>query len=1762
LAKRSIYWRVFRVLARIVAGLVTVLVVLFLALQIPFVQQWVTGKVETTARRALKTDLGIGAIRWKFPSGVTLRDCYLNNPTGDSIARLEYLSVGINMMALLKKEVQITGLTAQNVFGNIAQGDSTGNIQFLLDLGRSPKTPTVPTDTTTGTPWKIIASNADLHLTQLDVSYRDEKTGIDLKADADRLVGRVDELDLSAQKYFLDYAELEGGQVDLTLGPRDSISVDTTAPEPIPLEVSANRITIAESDFTLRMDSLELAVGLPGVTLDEGSLRIADQLVFAAKRFDLQEASFGMDTPQPAITGPGIDYNHLDVTAINLETDSIAYLGDSLHLRLRQMTAMERSGLTLRETSGRITYTPEHLGLAEFRLVTGASSLTSEQTSVNYDFARGRIEDLITRLKLDGYLGINDIFLLVPELGKVPVIAENRSRKLDFSVRANGKVADMYVSRLQLRGPGVRVNGTGQFSFPADRRKMAGRFILRELSLLPGLLLPLLPEGILPPGIDWPERIVAEGRAEYRDDRLQLNLFALENRSFGNGQQTRVRTNGVVEGLQSFPETRLNVNLDTLLATRSSILAYLPPGTLPEDYRLPDFVRGSGTIVGPLDSLDVNLRLSLPEENTYATIRGRVNHLLEPDKLQLDLTLSDLAIKVGDLRSILPDSLLPPNLNLPELSIRNASIAGTADNWTFSLPLSTSNGEWKLRGQYNPRDLDLQVNITDLDLPGLFTGSYRDTLRTLRLGRLDVSATLRGQLRPQRNLALEVEVAEVSQGSILDLTALVQEDVYSGSVSLTHPALLAEGQGSYRIGSDSVATAEVTLDLERVDLQRWDVTEAELLLEGQLSARASGLSPKNTDGVLRLEQVFLRGVAGRSYVDSLVVEAKMRDNENEIYVQSDVLEAELVGRFDPVKTPTKMVQFIRAYWEEDLRQPVPVEDGERLDFSLKLKRPQPLTGGLINGLVALSPLEASLRYRDGTPELLVNLDLPNINYAGLEARNLAFRAIGDSEQLVWEADWSDVAYADQVSLGRTQLRGETVNDALLVELKLYSEEDSLRHYLGVKTDLERDTIRLSFEPEQLLNFETWTVPLENEIFIVDDRLIVRDFALRMGDQSLVAQSEEAGDVTARFSNFDLRTLSRMVFSEEEVMRGIINGEAELNNVLNNLGVQGGLSVDNLAWRGTKLGDLRVDVTSADERAYLLDLALTDAGNQLTLDGRYVLGGTMDLNLDVDKLQLASAVPFSLGYLVDPTGYLTGKLQVGGTLLRPTFSGNVNFREASLIISLLGERFRLGETPVQFRGRTVDFGDNWPIFDSRGGEARVQGEVRVQSIENILLNLEVRADDFVAINSTQRENEDYYGFMPVDATVDIGGTAILPRITVDASAREGSRLTYVYRIPEEGLVESEGVVAFVEQYRWQDLLRRDTLEEDTISLQRSGIDLVLNLDVTPDLLVNVIVDPISKQQVAGRAVGDLTVRIYPDGRQEATGRVELTEGYYDFIYQNLINKRFQILAGSSASFNGPLENPQLDLNIRYLAQTAPLPLVQAVTGEGASMTGLRRQQTFYVDLGLRGDRQSSDITTDVIYPEDEEGNLGLDPISDALATLRQDESRMTTTAFQLLAFNSFNVPLLQPGAGQGNLLNTTLEQLMDNYLNSFADQLIGFVDLDFGLESYQNENTGNTERNLRVSLRKSLFDDRVIISVDGVTGTAADELSGTNQTYLDNITAEYLINEDGSFRLKFFNDRDRDVLVGGNVVRFGGRLTFGKDFESLGWSRSARSKKEN
>ena len=1756
---KTIPRKIFKTLLWIFAVLLLLLLLVFVLLQVPAVQQSVARQVEKIAASSLGTDVGIGSLDIDFPSRIELDDVYLNNPAGDSIVRVGHLGVGVNMWGLLSSKVQVSDIVVRDVFANVVTTDSTSNIQFLLDLAAAPDsaatTPIAPpADTATSAGWAIEAYGTEILLERANIYYQDDPAGILADVEARRLAAKLREIDLENQRYNIDYLELKGTDAQIGIGESSGPVDTTTTTAAAKMQLIAGRVTIDETDFNLSMKDLEIKTGLPYVNLEGANLTLGDSLSFQGELFQTQNLAFRMDTPAPARSGPGIDYNHLDLSGVQAEATDIAYITDSLHLRVRQLAAKEKSGLDLQRTEGTVVYTPSYLALQDFNLRTGNSQLTSNETEVKYDFAGGDLADMVTKMQLDGFLGLRDVAYVAPQMLDVPVVGTNLGQRVTFSVRANGTMAGLNLSRVRIDGPGVKVRAAGRVENVLDVDRIAGRLNLREFSVTPGPLLPLVPDGMLPPDIDWPQKVVAEGTAEYRDDRLTLDLYAIENRQFGNGLLSRVRTSGVVNGVQAFPKTSFDVELDTLLATRATILAYVPSGSLPEDYKIPDFVRGSGIVSGPLEDLDVNLKLNLPGEQTFARINGNIKNALDPEKLNLNLEVSDLAVSIADVKAILPDSMIPANVNIPDLRIRNATISGSPTNLTFAVPLETDNGNWQLEGKYNPEDLNVDLAIQGVRVPDLFTGPVSDSLRALELGPVDISAQVTGQLEPAINLLVDATIGGTGAEQWVDFNALVQDNNYEADFDITHPAFLARGAGAYSVNEDSIASVNARVALERIDLQQWEVTEVPMLLSGNLIARSEGLDPYNLEAYARLDSVFLRGAEGSSYVDSLALTASMHNWENEVYVRSDVLDAELLGRFDPLKTPEKLVNFIMAYWQEDLRQPNPVENGSELDFLLNLKRPQPLTGGLVNGLEELSPMKMSMLYRDASPSLLFNVDLKEINYAGLEARDLALRMIGDTVALNFEADWSDISYNDQVDLGKTRLSGETVDDEILMELKMYTPEDSLRHYLGFFVDPETETITARLEEEQILNFKTWTVPAENLITMVGDSLIIKDFALRNEGQSLSAETTEPGDVEIVFDDFDLNTPSRLVFPDEEVAGGILNGTVGLDNVLTNLGINSNLRIDDLSWSGQQLGVLEANVTSGDEQNYKVDVGLTQAGNNASVTGNVSLNGPLNLVADVKKLQLASAEPFSLGFLTESEGYLTGKVNVGGTATAPDLDGQLKFVDASLVVSLLGERFTVGDESIFFDNSVINFGNSFKIYDSQNGSAEVSGEVRLGDLTDVELDMLVVAEDFIAINSTEEDNELYYGRMSVDARVEITGTATVPVMDIVATTNDNSDITYVYTLPGEGLVESEGVIIFSEQYQWRDILRRDTLGADTFVTKRAGLRLTMDLDVKPNLEVTVVVDPVSGQTFVGRAEGNLTMEMYPDGRQEAVGRVELVEGTYDFIYQKIINKKFDILKGSSVNFTGDLINPQLDLKIRYLAQTSPLPLVQGVMGEGAIVEGLRRKQTFFVDVGLEGDLQSSRIVTNVSYPQDAYGNLGLGPVSDALSTIRQDDSRMTATAFQLLAFNSFNVPLLDQGTGGGaeSLINTTITQLMDNYLNSFADQLVGFVELDFGLDSYESESTGQTETNLRLSLRKALFDDRVIISVDGVAGTSEDELAGTNQTYLDNITAEYLINEDGSFRLKFFNDRDQDILVGGNVIRFGGRLTFSKDFDKIQW----------
>jgi hypothetical protein len=132
------------------------------------------------------------------------------------------------------------------------------------------------------------------------------------------------------------------------------------------------------------------------------------------------------------------------------------------------------------------------------------------------------------------------------------------------------------------------------------------------------------------------------------------------------------------------------------------------------------------------------------------------------------------------------------------------------------------------------------------------------------------------------------------------------------------------------------------------------------------------------------------------------------------------------------------------------------------------------------------------------------------------------------------------------------------------------------------------------------------------------------------------------------------------------------------------------------------------------------------------------------------------------------------------------------------------------------------------------------------------------------------------------------------------------------------------------------------------------------------------------------------------------------------------------------------------------------------------------------------------------------------------------------------------------------------------LNNLANQYIKFVELDFGLDNFENydSESGGTynQTNVNLTVRKRFFQDRLVVSIDGESSSDTRSGSAETQVYLDNLTVEYSLTKNGNWRVKVYNERDEDDILARDVIRTGAALVISKDFNELRFSKKEKEKK--
>src|SRR5439155_4410261 len=75
------------------------------------------------------------------------------------------------------------------------------------------------------------------------------------------------------------------------------------------------------------------------------------------------------------------------------------------------------------------------------------------------------------------------------------------------------------------------------------------------------------------------------------------------------------------------------------------------------------------------------------------------------------------------------------------------------------------------------------------------------------------------------------------------------------------------------------------------------------------------------------------------------------------------------------------------------------------------------------------------------------------------------------------------------------------------------------------------------------------------------------------------------------------------------------------------------------------------------------------------------------------------------------------------------------------------------------------------------------------------------------------------------------------------------------------------------------------------LRLNGVTFSLDVEVTPDARMHIILDPIAGDLLTGYGHGNLNITIPKNGNTTMRGVYEIDRGSYLFTLQNIINKRF-------------------------------------------------------------------------------------------------------------------------------------------------------------------------------------------------------------------------------------------------------------------------------
>lgn len=1185
----------------------------------------------------------------------------------------------------------------------------------------------------------------------------------------------------------------------------------------------------------------------------------------------------------------------------------------------------------------------------------------------------------------------------------------------------------------------------------------------------------------------------------------------------------------------------------------------------------------SGNFLGTVSDFNVE-KIIAKEKNNGTIISGNFGMKGLPDIEKTFIKFNDGNIKTNfkDLSAIIPSlkGTSTPNLAAMGAIEFNGSFNGTISNFITQGSINTALGSIKANlAMQLPKGLTPMYK-GDLSLTNF---DFKTFINNNQFGVVDFEGKFDGKGFNLSDLNTKLDGAfkqftynGYTYKNIKTNGAFLNK-YFNGEIKVDDPNFHLNGIVEANF-SNSKPAFNILADITKSNFQAVNLTKNYLYFTGLLDLNFTGSNIDNFLGTAKLLNASIGNHNQDLKFDSLTLESKIIDSLKYLHFAANDFNADVVGDFSILNLPICFQSFLHRYYPSYINEPATVPQNQKFSFSVTTRYIEPylqLFDKNINGFNDAN-LTGNIDIKNS--KFGLQLNLPYGRYKNYILTDANVYGNGTTDSLFLRADITDFKVSDSFSFPNTNLNIVSSNDFSDVKLKTRASNTLNEADLNALLETTPNGIKINFNPSSfILNDKKWMLDKEGEISLFKNFTEAKNVKFIQGFQEISFETEQSNGGNTNTLDIKLKDvvagdIASLLLKGTQI-EGLANGTIHVDDIFGNMQANTDLKLTEFSFQNDSIGTAFIQA-NYNNKTKLIKANLQSPNKLYNFDANAIIDLSdtattpinSTFNLQNSKLDIVQKF-IGTDVFSNINGFGTGVLNIKTKGKDIALLGNVKINNTSLKVNFTQVTYNIDSANLAFTDDGIDFGE-FSIKDSLGNVGIVKGKLYEKYFNNIVFDFDLQTNKMLLLNTQATDNDKFYGSVIGKSSLKFKGPQEDCVLTISGEPTENSKIT----IPNKNgkLSNDASFIVF-----------KPIGKEMEVVQKNSNFNLLVNLDVMANnkIAFDVILDEATGDIITAKGNGRLKLSVGNNTNLDMRGRLAIEEGNYNFNWQSIIKKPFQLRKGENnfIEWNGDPYDANMHIDAMYEAKNiSTRDLIGNNNNASFSSASKNFRDDVYVISTLSGKLMRPDIKFKFDFPAN--SPIKNDDVFDRFRKrIEADDNEMIKQVAYLIVFNSF-APYGEQSIAQTNFTSigvNTISSIVTKEINKSITNLLYKITKDksliFDLSSavyssndlFSNGSVSATSTqfdryNVKVKVAKSFLDDKLRVNFGSDFDINLRTATQTgNFQWLPDVNIQWSLNETNNLLLVVFNKNSLDISGNtlGRRTRQGFGITYKKDFDN-------------